>query len=129
MSGSRRKFLKSFLLSISLPLSWLWYSSIKRSNEIFSESNTTIIEDNIPRGISFHDGFIIVKNDSSITILSSRCSHLGCKINRTVGNKIVCPCHGSTYNLSGEVVKGPAQSSLRPLKFLRDKNKIIVYES
>lgn len=129
MNGSRRKFLKSFLLSVSLPLGWLWRSSTKRANEIFSESNTTIIEDNIPSGMSFHDKFVIVKNDSSIKILSSRCSHLGCKINRTVGNEFVCPCHGSTYNLSGEVDKGPAQGSLKPLKFLRNKNKITVYES
>jgi len=45
--------------------------------------------------------------------LSSVCTHLGC-VTRFQPDKgiIACPCHGSRYNLDGEVIAGPAP---RPL--------------
>lgn len=57
-----------------------------------------------------------------------RCTHLGCLANwNRVVNKFVrgvpgatvaqgpprCPCHGSEYDASGQVIKGPAPRSLQ----------------
>ena len=36
----------------------------------------------------------------------------GCTVD-VHGERLVCPCHGSTYNRSGEVLKGPAQRALQ----------------
>ena len=41
------------------------------------------------------------------------CTHEGCTINGADGATYVCPCHGSRYNRSGQVLAGPARASLR----------------
>jgi cytochrome b6-f complex iron-sulfur subunit len=69
------------------------------------------------------------KNNSSMKIYSSKCSHLGCKIKSTEGNEFVCPCHGSRYDFNGKVLKGPAQNPLTLLRFKKENNRIIIYES
>lgn len=43
---------------------------------------------------------------------SSVCTHAGCKVNEVVDGTIVCPCHGSRFNLDGSVAKGPAKEPL-----------------
>jgi Rieske Fe-S protein len=126
---SRRKFLKNFLVFLGLPLSWLWYSTLKKWSDINSKNVITELYDNLPSGISFHDDFIVIKHHKSLKVFSSRCSHLGCKIKNAAGSELVCPCHGSKYNMNGEAVRGPAQKPLSELKFKIDKNKIVVYAS
>jgi Rieske Fe-S protein len=50
--------------------------------------------------------------------LSLVCTHLGCTLNVTpVG--LVCPCHGSCFDRSGQVLKGPAISPLEKFKVRR----------
>ena len=44
--------------------------------------------------------------------LSMICTHEGCPVNRPVNGRINCPCHGSQYDLDGNVLRGPAQLSL-----------------
>ena len=41
------------------------------------------------------------------------CSHESCTITGADGATYVCPCHGSRYSRSGQVVAGPAKASLR----------------
>ncbi|MEM6449422.1 MAG: cytochrome b6-f complex iron-sulfur subunit [Cyanobacteria bacterium P01_D01_bin.105] len=45
--------------------------------------------------------------------ISSICTHLGCVVpwNANEG-KFMCPCHGSQYDATGKVVRGPAPLSL-----------------
>ena len=44
--------------------------------------------------------------------LSLLCTHLGCLV--TVNEeRIACPCHGSEFDLQGNVLKGPADRPLR----------------
>ncbi len=56
---------------------------------------------------------IIVAQPSSghFIAFSSRCTHACCDV-AFVGTGFKCPCHGSTYDLSGKVTGGPAP---RPL--------------
>ncbi len=51
--------------------------------------------------------------DGSFLALSRTCTHLGCSVPwDEEKNQFVCPCHGSTFSLNGEVLSAPAP---RPL--------------
>jgi cytochrome b6-f complex iron-sulfur subunit len=58
----------------------------------------------------------VMRLSDGFRALSSVCTHLGC-ITRfeSDSNQIACPCHGSRFNLDGEVLAGPAP---RPLDWL-----------
>ena len=62
-------------------------------------------------------------------VLEGVCTHLGCvplgqKMTDTKGeyNGWFCPCHGSHYDSSGRIRKGPAPDNLAvpPYKFIGD---------
>jgi ubiquinol-cytochrome c reductase iron-sulfur subunit len=57
------------------------------------------------------------------------CTHLGCVPNKTDAGWL-CPCHGSMYDNSGRVVRGPAPKNLYvpPYRFLSD-TKIMLGEA
>jgi cytochrome b6-f complex iron-sulfur subunit len=45
--------------------------------------------------------------------LNAVCTHLGCTVPWVrAQNKFMCPCHGSQYDATGKVVRGPAPLSL-----------------
>jgi cytochrome b6-f complex iron-sulfur subunit len=60
-------------------------------------------------------GVFLVSRTSanSFTALDATCTHEGCTVTNSVGDQYVCPCHGSRYTRSGQVVHGPAMASLR----------------
>jgi nitrite reductase/ring-hydroxylating ferredoxin subunit len=46
--------------------------------------------------------------------LDSVCTHSGCTVNKflTVNGYMMCPCHGSRYDVYGRVIGGPADTDL-----------------
>ena len=57
----------------------------------------------------------MIKDDKTIAEygLNAICTHLGCVVPWNAGqNKFMCPCHGSQYDYTGKVVRGPAPRSL-----------------
>lgn len=56
--------------------------------------------------------FIVRYNSDVYYTLSAICTHRGCTVEEK-GSRFVCPCHGSTYDRSGSVTKGPAEQPLR----------------
>ena len=63
--------------------------------------------------------------DGSFLALSRTCTHLGCSVPwDEEKNQFVCPCHGSTFSLDGEVLTAPAP---RPLDYypVRIENGIV----
>ncbi len=116
---SRRGFLKKLSWFLVLIYSLLAGLSIKRQNQLRKKETIRIASD-IPSGVSFQDDIIIVNNKNSLVFLSSRCTHLGCKINSTENKELICPCHGSRFTLDGKVIRGPAQQPLQKLNFSRD---------
>lgn len=62
------------------------------------------------------DGFAILiarHAADSFSALSTRCTHQGCAVREPSSGTIVCPCHGSQFNLTGGVLKGPASQPLQ----------------
>lgn len=49
----------------------------------------------------------------TFTALTATCTHFGCTISGYEGQVFVCPCHGSRFNTSGAVQRGPANRPLR----------------
>jgi cytochrome b6-f complex iron-sulfur subunit len=56
--------------------------------------------------------YVLALADGRYAALSPICTHRGCTVN-IEGAHLVCPCHGSTYDRSGHVLRGPAE---RPLE-------------
>lgn len=50
---------------------------------------------------------------NAFTAVDAVCSHQSCTITGADGTSYVCPCHGSRYSRSGQVLRGPATASLR----------------
>ena len=58
--------------------------------------------------------FLISRTSANtFTAIDGVCTHEGCTITGADGATYVCPCHGSRYNRTGQVLEGPAKSSLR----------------
>lgn len=73
---------------------------------------------------------VIVDASGKHSVISSECTHKGCTV-EVQGERIVCPCHGSTYDRKGDVLKGPAQRSLRryPSRLTNDGVLVIELDS
>ncbi len=118
----RRLFLKTALALVYAPVLWLMNSLAKRAETLPENAEATLT---VPlpagNGIRFYDRAIVVAAENGVAVFSSACPHLGCRINRTEGGELVCPCHGSRFNSRGDVLRGPAARSLQPLKFDLDR--------
>ncbi len=112
---SRKKFFRIVGIIILLPFAWLINKSVKVQIENRQRKNKIILPKNIPEGLTIYDSVILSKNDKSLKVFSSRCTHLGCVINKIDGSEIVCPCHGSRFNNNGIPINGPAPKSLEKL--------------
>jgi len=80
------------------------------------------------QGLKGDAHYLIVKQDGSLEdyAINAVCTHLGCVVpwNRAA-NKYMCPCHGSQYDPTGKVIRGPAPLSLA-LAHLDDVDGIAV---
>lgn len=116
---SRKYFLRYLAWMATFPFAFLAGHAIERHNQLAGKKILRI-SSQLNNGISFIEDCIIIKNKYDLLILTSRCPHLGCRISSTENGELVCPCHGSRFDLSGKVVKGPANSSLKPLDYTID---------
>ena len=56
----------------------------------------------------------VYKNSEGlVTSFSAKCPHMGCIVHwNTLEKSWDCPCHGSRFSISGEVIEGPALNGL-----------------
>ncbi len=58
---------------------------------------------------------VYVNPSGELQVMSARCTHLGCTVTWNPGDHTFdCPCHGSRFGQTGEVVSGPAARPLPP---------------
>jgi len=127
--NQRRIFLRSTIAGLGALALWLMDSLARRAANLPEYSSRTV---SVPlaggEGVRFFDDAIVVRsNGGALAVFSSVCTHLGCRLNRTEGDEIVCPCHGSRFDLNGRVVHGPASRSLTPLAFEVDSASSLLH--
>tara|TARA_B100001287_G_scaffold17695_1_gene13157 strand:- start:61 stop:780 length:720 start_codon:yes stop_codon:yes gene_type:complete len=84
---------------------------------------------NLVQGLKGDAHYLIVKKDNTLEnyAINAVCTHLGCVVPwNAVANKFMCPCHGSQYDETGKVIRGPAPKSLALAKTNIIDNKIIL---
>ncbi len=63
--------------------------------------------------------------DGSFIAFSPLCTHLGCAYQwQLSGGAFVCPCHGSSFSRTGDVITGPANRPLDRYQVKREGTRI-----
>lgn len=60
---------------------------------------------------------VYMDKESKLHAVDTTCQHLGCETNWNSGDRTWdCPCHGSRYSYTGEVLEGPANEPLNKVE-------------
>jgi len=122
--SSRRYFLKVLGAVAGAAYLGLWGLMTEKLQKSKRRKTVTIPLNN-SRAVLFSDDCIVVNSEQPV-VLSSYCTHLGCRIKTMEKEKLVCPCHGSMFDLNGNPLKGPAVKPLKKLEFsINDKTNIM----
>jgi cytochrome b6-f complex iron-sulfur subunit len=71
--------------------------------------------------------FLIRLDDGGLMAISMICSHLGCTVNWDASEDIFkCPCHSSSFDRLGNVIKSPASKALNYHKVIVRDGMIMV---
>jgi cytochrome b6-f complex iron-sulfur subunit len=84
--------------------------SVGKFLEAHNPGDRTLVQ-----GLKGDPTYIVVESKEAIGDygINAICTHLGCVVPWNVAeNKFKCPCHGSQYDATGKVVRGPAPLSL-----------------
>ena len=115
-SPARRRLLRRLAgLATAMPLAGLLAAMLGRERSRRVPAVIRIPPE-IGEGLTVVEGALVRRDAAGVRAWSSRCTHLGCRIERVDGGEAVCPCHGSRYRADGSVASGPAT---RPLVALR----------
>lgn len=72
----------------------------------------------------------VIGAPGGVYALSAVCTHLGCITRwRSDESVIACPCHGSRFDLEGNVVHGPAPRPLPWLQMTVDPSGLLVVDT
>ena len=85
----------------------------------------------LAQGLKGDPTYVVVKGEGEIANygINAVCTHLGCVVPwNTSENKFMCPCHGSQYDETGKVVRGPAPLSLALAKADVQDDKLVFSE-
>jgi arsenite oxidase small subunit len=87
-------------------------------------ANINSLQVGTPVFFSYPAGYpsALVKNqDGSLTAVSMLCTHVCCQCSYDAASKVYyCPCHGSVFDLTGRVVRGPASTDLPTIQLRID---------
>lgn len=69
--------------------------------------------------------YVYRTDEGEFSTVSTRCMHRGCQV-EPAAEHLVCPCHGSEYSNTGEVLQGPTQQPLRRLPTYVEGETIVI---
>jgi len=72
------------------------------------------------------DPVLVIRETNRVVALSAACTHLSCIVKYKGGGVILCPCHASAFDLSGNVTAGPAPRPLSSYPVRIEGNRIVV---
>ena len=131
----RRKFIKTSgaLCGLSLIGSAMLIESCKKSSpadttpqgptvnftlDLSLAANSAL---NTAGGAVSSNGVIVVNDAGTYLAVAQACTHAGCSVGFNAGNhSFICPCHGGTFDNSGNVTSGPPTVALK--KYTVTKN-------
>jgi len=122
----RRKFIKALwvaIISISLlevasvVIAYLSSGGKKRNNIKSAEFKVLARAEDVANGsvTAFRSDrlYLVRMDDGGLLALSLHCTHLGCAITWNKDkDQFDCPCHASSFNMTGEVLSPPAPRTL-----------------
>ncbi len=118
----RKQFLKSTLLlgGLGLAGSALLIESCKKSSNTAAVNFTLDLSQSVNSALNSVGGSVASNNvvvictaTNTWVALSQLCTHQGCSLSYSKSAKqLICPCHGGTFDTSGNVVSGPPPSAL-----------------
>lgn len=127
MKKIKRKQFFRILINLVLLVFVVAIAKLSQLHQQFTRTKVyTINRNTLNEGFNFFDHFIVLVDSGKINVFSSKCTHLGCRINKSEGQELVCPCHGSHYNKNGEPVQGPAPRALETPDFEISGDEIII---
>lgn len=68
---------------------------------------------------------IVLAHAGGYSAVSPICTHRGCTVD-VHGARLVCPCHGSTYDRDGRVLRGPATRALKRYEVARENDVLVI---
>ncbi len=74
-------------------------------------------------------GVIFLTREAQLRALSTRCTHAGCTVawqRKGDTESLKCPCHGSRFDIAGQVLNGPAKLPLARYAVRVEGNDAIV---
>ncbi len=138
-TGSRRNFLKSawkylgaIAIAEGLLVSFTFFRSRKTGGNVAGSNLRPVAGlSDIPPGtiMPFRSGlfYLVRLEDGGLMAVSMVCSHLGCTVNWDAAEKVFkCPCHSSSFDRLGNVIKSPATSALNYYRVTVDKGQVLV---
>lgn len=80
----------------------------------------------IPVGGALVSGELVLVQATAgqVTAFTNKCTHQGCALTVN-GASLDCPCHGSTFDLTGKATKGPATGTLPTVAVTVDGDSVV----
>lgn len=69
--------------------------------------------------------YVLATPSGEFRAVSPICTHRGCTVDVS-GARLVCPCHGSTYDREGRVLRGPAERALTRYTVVREGDALVI---
>lgn len=108
---TRRKFIGTLILSLAgiFSLGKFLTPRVRQKRSLLSVAKADLP---LHGALVYKEARVAIMRDGDVTYaLSLVCTHLGCTVNVTP-TELICPCHGSSFDRQGNVLKGPADRQL-----------------
>ncbi len=93
-------------------------------------ASTNDAKPNSMMGVTVNDKKILLANvNGSYYAIDNVCTHRGCQLSKgkLQGETVVCPCHGSTFDLkTGNFAKGPTKKPEPTYELKVENNDIMI---